>query len=85
MNWNGLTFIKCTFCNKVSSIILMIEILLYMDTRSCIIHHYSLFWQIEREEDRWFKSVVLVGDKKYSSTEWWVFISKCQLFPLMGT
>lgn len=25
---------------------------------------------IEREEDRWFKSVVLVGDKKYSSTEW---------------
>ena len=41
-----------------------------MDTRSCIIHHYSLFWQIEREEDRWFKSVVLVGDKKYSSTEW---------------
>jgi len=26
--------------------------------------------QIEREEDRWFKSIVLVGDKKYSSTEW---------------
>lgn len=25
---------------------------------------------IEREEDRWFKSIVLVGDKKYSSTEW---------------
>lgn len=25
---------------------------------------------IEREEDRWFKSVVVVGDKKYSSTEW---------------
>lgn len=25
---------------------------------------------IEREEDRWFKSVVVVGYKKYSSTEW---------------
>ncbi|KAL9976331.1 hypothetical protein ACROYT_G013621 [Oculina patagonica] len=25
---------------------------------------------IERKEDRWYKSIVLVGDKKYSSTEW---------------
>lgn len=25
---------------------------------------------IEREEDRWFKSIVLVADKKYCSTEW---------------
>lgn len=35
---------------------------------------YDLTWlfifQIEREEDRWFKSIVVVGDKKYSSTEW---------------
>lgn len=29
---------------------------------------------IEREEDRWYKSIVTVGDKKYSSTEW--FCSK---------
>ncbi|XP_015771212.1 PREDICTED: tRNA-dihydrouridine(20) synthase [NAD(P)+]-like [Acropora digitifera] len=25
---------------------------------------------IEREVDRWYKSIVVVGDKKYSSTEW---------------
>ena len=28
------------------------------------------YLQIEREEDRWYKSIVLVGDKKFSSTEW---------------
>lgn len=63
---------KFTTLNQFRCISLLIE-------TANFIYLFILFClQIEREVDRWYKSIVVVGDKKYSSTEW------CVNFPMIN-
>lgn len=66
---NGITEMKIKYCRRDYANGVTPKALLLEWTRR---NHMGqpTYEIIEREQDRWYKSVVVVGDKKYSSTEW---------------
>lgn len=66
---NGITEMKVKYCRRDFSQSITPKVLLLEWTRKKSMNPPT-YEIIEREVDRWYKSIVVVGDKKYSSTEW---------------
>ncbi|XP_068721915.1 tRNA-dihydrouridine(20) synthase [NAD(P)+]-like isoform X3 [Montipora capricornis] len=66
---NGVTEMKVKYRRKDYAHITTPKVVLLEWTRKNSIKQ-PVYEIIERKEDRSYKSIVLVGDKKYSSTEW---------------
>lgn len=66
---NGVTEMKVKYRRKDYAHIATPKVVLLEWTRKNSIKQ-PVYEIIERKEDRSYKSIVLVGDKKYSSTEW---------------